>query len=176
MNRFPIAFAAVALLLGSSLLARADEDGRGPGRGGQCRDEISRACPDLRPGDGKFADCVKQHKSDLSDRCQKVVQRFRGEAQKFAEAREACKADGERFCPGMQPGDGKFGPCMKEHLDAASAKDRVSPKCRALIKRAQKRSAYRKARRGPREAASDEKNDEGKNNNGDKDSDGDEDQ
>ena len=31
-----------------------------------------------------------------------------------------CKADAEKLCPGMHPGDGKFGPCMKEHHDQLS--------------------------------------------------------
>jgi hypothetical protein len=26
-----------------------------------------------------------------------------------------CQAEGEKFCPGMTMGDGKYGPCMKQH-------------------------------------------------------------
>ncbi len=40
---------------------------------------------------------------------------------------KACKSDREKFCPGLKPGDGKLGPCMKEH--AAE----VSPECTAAI-------------------------------------------
>ncbi len=29
--------------------------------------------------------------------------------------REACKADVATLCPGVQPGDGRVGACMKEH-------------------------------------------------------------
>ena len=38
---------------------------------------------------------------------------------------KACKSDREKFCPGLKPGDGKLGPCMKEH--AAE----LSPECTA---------------------------------------------
>jgi len=38
---------------------------------------------------------------------------------------KACKADREKFCPGLKAGDGKLGPCMKEH--AAE----LSPECAA---------------------------------------------
>ena len=29
--------------------------------------------------------------------------------------REACKADVATLCPGVQPGDGRIGACVKEH-------------------------------------------------------------
>ena len=43
---------------------------------------------------------------------------------------EACQADASSLCPGMAPGDGKFGKCMKEH------RDKVSEGCRAAVKQA----------------------------------------
>jgi hypothetical protein len=44
---------------------------------------------------------------------------------------KACKADREKFCPGMKPGDGQLGPCMKQH------EAEVSPECQAARKEAQ---------------------------------------
>ena len=38
---------------------------------------------------------------------------------------KACKSDREKFCPGLKSGNGKLGPCMKEH--AAE----LSPECAA---------------------------------------------
>jgi hypothetical protein len=46
-------------------------------------------------------------------------------AQDIPSPGKACKADREKLCPGLKPGDGKFGPCMKEH--AAE----LSPECTA---------------------------------------------
>ncbi len=40
---------------------------------------------------------------------------------------KACKGDREKLCPGLKPGDGKLGTCMKEH----SAE--LSPECTAAI-------------------------------------------
>ena len=34
---------------------------------------------------------------------------------------KACKSDREKFCPGMKLGDGKLGPCMKEHAAELSS-------------------------------------------------------
>ncbi len=40
---------------------------------------------------------------------------------------KACKSDREKFCPGLKPGDGKLGPCMKQH--AAE----LTPECSGAI-------------------------------------------
>jgi hypothetical protein len=47
------------------------------------------------------------------------------EAQDMPSPGKPCKSDREKFCPGLKPGDGKLGPCMKEH--AAE----LSPECAA---------------------------------------------
>ena len=39
-----------------------------------------------------------------------------------------CQADAAKLCPGLTPGDHKFGPCMREH------KAQVSDACRAAVK------------------------------------------
>jgi hypothetical protein len=41
----------------------------------------------------------------------------------------ACQADAAKLCPGMTPGDHKFGPCMREHKEA------VSDACKAVAKK-----------------------------------------
>ena len=47
------------------------------------------------------------------------------EAQDMPNPGKPCKSDREKFSPGLKPGDGKLGPCMKEH--AAE----LSPECTA---------------------------------------------
>jgi hypothetical protein len=44
---------------------------------------------------------------------------------------KACKADREKFCSGMKPGDGQLGACMKQH------EAELSPECNAARKGAQ---------------------------------------
>lgn len=48
----------------------------------------------------------------------------------------ACKADAEKLCPGVQPGEGRLKACFKEHI-----KD-LSPECKKDLANA------RKARKG----------------------------
>ncbi|MGO9173322.1 MAG: cysteine rich repeat-containing protein [Rhodomicrobium sp.] len=43
----------------------------------------------------------------------------------------ACKADREKFCPGMKFGDGQLGPCLKQH------EAELSPECAAARKEAE---------------------------------------
>jgi Cysteine rich repeat len=44
---------------------------------------------------------------------------------------KACKADREKLCPGMKPGDGQLGACLKQH------EAEFSPECQAARKEAQ---------------------------------------
>jgi len=43
----------------------------------------------------------------------------------------ACKADREKFCPGMKFGDGQLGPCLKQH------EAELSPECASARKEAE---------------------------------------
>ena len=52
---------------------------------------------------------------------------------------QACKSDREKFCPGLKFGDGKLGPCMKQH--AAE----LTPECTAVIEAGKQASKQIKA-------------------------------
>ena len=47
-------------------------------------------------------------------------------AQTAAE-REACMADFEKYCPGVQPGGGRVLECLSKHLD------QLTPQCKAVV-------------------------------------------
>ena len=53
-----------------------------------------------------------------------------------AQLRAPCRADIERFCPGIQPGGGRIGKCLKPHAQE------LSPECMEAAK------ARRAARQG----------------------------
>jgi hypothetical protein len=48
------------------------------------------------------------------------------------EAMHACKADVEKLCPGVKPGEGRIKQCLKEH------RHDVSPECKKAIAEARK--------------------------------------
>ena len=47
-------------------------------------------------------------------------------AQTAAE-REACQADFEKYCPGVQPGGGRVLECLGKHLD------QLTPQCKSMV-------------------------------------------
>ena len=47
-------------------------------------------------------------------------------AQTAAE-REACMADFEKYCPGVQPGGGRVIECLSKHLD------QLTPQCKTVV-------------------------------------------
>ncbi len=84
-----------------------------------CVDDAKRLCPDVKPGQGRVAACLKQHKDELSAGCKANIARFR-------EGAQSCQADVERLCPGTKPGPERHA-CMQQH------KDQVSPECREFF-------------------------------------------
>jgi len=55
---------------------------------------------------------------------------------------DACKQDGEKFCKGIEPGEGRIIECMREH------KSEFSDACKALMsEKREKRREFRKERK-----------------------------
>ena len=44
-----------------------------------------------------------------------------------AAQREACQADFEKYCPGVQPGGGRVLECLGKHLD------QLTPQCKSMV-------------------------------------------
>lgn len=44
-----------------------------------------------------------------------------------AAQREACQADYEKYCPGVEPGGGRILECLSKHLD------QLTPQCRSVV-------------------------------------------
>lgn len=121
MNR--AALAAVLLAVSVSA-AFAHGDGADPFSA--CRDDQQRLCADVKPGGGRIMECMRSHLADLSDACRAVAQdKLR---QDDADPLRACRADQEKVCGDVKPGDGRVADCMKAHLDGLSAA------CRAAMK------------------------------------------
>ena len=113
---------AVIIVVAGMLLWAATEvfaQGRGP-----CAEDAAKYCKDVQPGQGRMAQCLKEHENELSAACKEHIvqrkQRGRGGA-------EAGQDDGQKFCKKGPPGRGGIYRCLKEH------ENELSPTCREKL-------------------------------------------
>ena len=111
---------AVMLFAGSALAQRPSAE---------CRTEIEKLCAGLKPGDGKYGQCVIDHKADLSDPCKKYADAAAARKRDIAQI-PACTADAEKLCPGTKPVLNAIVKCLRTHQGDLSAqcKDEIGKK------------------------------------------------
>jgi phage host-nuclease inhibitor protein Gam len=91
---------------------------------GACQGDIQQFCKDVQQGGGRIAQCLKQHKQELSPECKTRIAEI---AKQIKEVHEACEDDLLTFCPGIKPGGGRVAECLKAN------KDNLSEDCKAAI-------------------------------------------
>ena len=92
----------------------------------ECRAEIEKLCPGLKPGDGKYGQCVIDHKADLSDPCKKYADAAAARKQDLKQF-PACIADAERLCPNTPLALSRLTKCLRTHQSD------LSPECKQEI-------------------------------------------
>jgi hypothetical protein len=122
-------FGAYLLVIGGLFIMSAAQAEEKEGHGA-CRADVQKLCKGVQPGGGRIAACLKQHESEISPGCRDRMAEARKEGKEFA---EACKADAETLCKGVQHGQGRIMRCLVEH------KDKLSGGCREKIAEAQSR-------------------------------------
>jgi hypothetical protein len=85
-----------------------------------CAADQKKLCAGVEPGEGRIINCMKEHEADLSPACKQKLAAKKGEWMEKHPVMAACKADKDRLCAGMTPGDGKLMACMKEHSSEVS--------------------------------------------------------
>ena len=68
--------------------------------------------------------CLKEHEKDLTPCCREKVA---GIEKRLEEAKQICAVDTEKFCKGIQPGEGRIAKCLNEHIEE------ISPDCREKV-------------------------------------------
>ena len=98
------AFAAIVLIASSQIPSAQAAN--------PCKADREKFCPGMKPGDGKYGPCMKQHEAELSPECTDFRKNGR-------EARKAfhmnCKADSEKLCAGTAAGGGALVKCLRSH-------------------------------------------------------------
>jgi len=115
---FALFSGTLCLLVATSALA--EETAR------PCRDDAARLCQGVQPGEGRIAQCLKQHANELSPACKNNIAKMKEE---IKEAKEACKGDAKKLCEGIKPGGGKIAQCLKQH------ESELSPACKAQMEK-----------------------------------------
>jgi hypothetical protein len=82
-----------------------------------CIEDIAKLCKDVTPGGGRVTTCLKKHEEELSSLCKDKLQELQ---KRLDEAKRACTNDIEKFCKGVEPGQGRIARCLEEHHPALS--------------------------------------------------------
>ncbi len=80
---------------------------------------------------------------------------FAAEPALMKEFHSSCRPDVEKFCKGVQPGEGRIAQCLKENekdLSSSCATQRTEVKAKIVEKRAEKREEFKQKRKEIREA------------------------
>ena len=91
-----------------------------------CQADIEKFCSDIGRGGGRVAECLRQHKEQLSPECKARGQEVR---ERIREAHEECKQDVAKFCGNVRPGEGHIVTCLRRHDTELSAdcRDALKP-------------------------------------------------
>lgn len=80
----------------------------------KCEAEVQQYCPDSLEGEDRRR-CVVQRLKRLDAPCQQIVRQRLVRWREAEGYKLACVDDVKRFCPVVQPGDGRILQCLQEH-------------------------------------------------------------
>jgi hypothetical protein len=100
---------AVMLFTLSSVSAAVAADAP-PKQEGPCATDFKKFCPGMQAGGGRIYRCMMSHQAELSPACRDVMKAANEKLERLA---KACKADSEKYCKGIPPGDGRILSCLK---------------------------------------------------------------
>ncbi len=83
-----------------------------------CADDAAKLCEGVQRGEGRVAQCLKEHESELSSACKKNIAKLRAAGKNL---KQACEGDKDKLCKDTQPGGGKILQCLKQHEGELSA-------------------------------------------------------
>ncbi|MEW6443251.1 MAG: cysteine rich repeat-containing protein [bacterium] len=87
-----------------------------------CGKDVDRLCQDVPQGGGRVLECLREHKSELSQECGAFLT---SQAEARIEAwKETCGKDAEQFCKDVAEGQGRILECLEQH------RSEVSQECR----------------------------------------------
>ncbi|HEY6009251.1 MAG TPA: efflux transporter outer membrane subunit [Geobacteraceae bacterium] len=83
-----------------------------------CMAELDQFCKEVTPGAGRLLECLADREKDLSPVCRSKLAEVKA---RLEEAKRVCTPDIEKFCPGVEPGQGRLLKCLKKELGGLSS-------------------------------------------------------
>lgn len=111
LRQFTLLAAAFCLSLAAGI-AGAEEQSK------PCADDAARLCKGMQPGGGRIANCLREHRDELSPACK---ERMAAAKKRMQEAKDDCHEDMQKHCKDVQPGQGRIAQCLKQHEAELSA-------------------------------------------------------
>jgi len=90
----------------------------------ECRADAARVCPQVPPGGGRIAACLRSNMLQLSGPC---INALWAAKEKAGEVQQACASDIPTYCAGVPSGQGRIVKCLQGNLPF------LSPACKALL-------------------------------------------
>jgi len=87
--------------------------------GRACDADVAKLCKDVPPGGGRIVQCLHEHEKDVSPACK---QEMAGMESKVREFMDSCKAEVQKYCQDVTPGEGRIIQCLKGHEGQLSAR------------------------------------------------------
>jgi hypothetical protein len=113
-----VGIAALALFVGGSVATAADEGSLVDEVKEGCKAELESYCKQVTPGEGRLLACLYAFQDKLSGRCEYALYdasaRLERAVAALTYAATECKADIEKHCAKVQPGEGRIAQCLKK--------------------------------------------------------------
>ena len=132
MRLATIVIAVLALFGVGSVATAADEGSLIEQVKEGCKAELESHCKQVTPGEGRLLACLYAYQDKLSGRCEYALYdasaRLERAVAALSYAATECKADIEKHCAGVQPGEGRIADCLKKKSGS------LSKRCSQAIK------------------------------------------
>ncbi|KAG2445817.1 hypothetical protein HXX76_000421 [Chlamydomonas incerta] len=107
-----------------------------------CREDVQKFCSGTQSGEGRMHECLRSHRSELSDTCRKEELLLEEQEAENVELRpglmRTCRSERRTFCGSVQPGQARVFRCLAEKMSDPDFGD----SCRTeIINKLQRRQA-----------------------------------
>jgi hypothetical protein len=97
-----------------------------------CKTELETYCKDVTPGEGRVLACLYAREDKLTGRCEYALYDAAAQLERAVGAltyvANECKADLEKHCASVTPGEGRLAACLKKNEKA------ISERCQQAMK------------------------------------------